>query len=331
MKAINCSRYGSPDVLNLIQVGKPIQKDDEVLIRVLAASINSYDWRIMRGNPFPVRFREGLLKPKKNKILGADVAGIVEAIGKNVKELKIGDEVYGCLSDKNGDSTYAEYVCAKENEMVIKSTSITFEEAASVPMAAVTALQGLRDLGHIKTGQRVLINGASGGVGTFAVQIAKSFGAEVTGVCSTQNMDMARRIGADYVIDYTQEDFTKNGQRYDLILDVAANHSLSDCRRVLKPNGICAVIGFSNFTHLIAVLLLGAGKRKNDNKLVGLLTANGNRKNDLIFLNQLLETKKIVPIIDGSYPLNEAVKAFWYFEREHAKGKVVISVSNVNG
>lgn len=330
MKAINCSRYGSPDVLKLVEIKKPIPKDDEVLIRIHAASINSYDWRIMRGNPFPVRLREGLLKPKKNKILGADVAGTIEAIGEKVQGIKIGDNVYGCLSDKSGDSTYAEYVCAKEIEIVPKPKNITFEEAASIPMAAVTALQGLRDFGHIKADQKVLINGASGGVGTFAVQIAKYFGAKVTGVCSKRNMEMVHRIGADYVIDYMQEDFTRNEQQYDLILDVAANYSPVDYRRSLKPDGICTVIGFSNFYHAFKVLLSGSVKAKNGRKKITLVITNNQRRNDLLFLNQLLEAEIIVPVIDGCYPLHEASKAFWYYEKEHAKGKVIISVPNPN-
>jgi len=227
MKAIICTKYGPPEVLQLKEVAKPAPKDDEVLIRVQAASVNSRDWRRMRANPFFIRLMAGgFLKPK-NSILGADLAGRVEAIGSNVKQFLPGDEVFGVLSRYRG-RTFAEYVCAGENEIALKPVNLSFEQAAAVPLAAITALQGLRDKGNIQPGQKVLINGASGGVGTFAVQIAKSFGAEVTGVCSTRNLEMVRSIGADHVIDYKKEDFTKNGQQYDLILAVSGYHPISD-------------------------------------------------------------------------------------------------------
>ncbi|MHC6204123.1 NAD(P)-dependent alcohol dehydrogenase [Breznakiellaceae bacterium SP9] len=326
MKAINCAQYGSPDVLKLIETEKPTPKDDEVLVKIHTSSINSYDWRIMRGNPFLVRLREGLFKPKKNKILGTDIAGIVEAVGKSIKNFSIGDKVYGCMADSSGDGGFAEYKCAKESVLAPVPSGITLEQAASVPMAAVTALQGLRDVGEIQKGQKVLINGASGGVGTFAVQLAKYFGAEVTGVCSTRNAEMVRSIGADHVIDYTKEDYTQSGQQYDLILDIVANHTLSECRRTLKPNGTCAVVGFSTLGFVMKIMLFGKKTVKKDGKKVALVMANNTRGQDLAFLNPLLESEKVVPVIDGRYTLGNIQKAFEYFEKEHAKGKVVIKV-----
>ena len=235
MKAIVYHKYGPPDILKLQEIEKPAVRDDELLVEVHAASVNPLDWHFLRGTPFPARIMAGgLLKPKR-KTLGVDVAGRVEAIGRNVKQFQPGDEVFGGSLDLGA---FAEYVCVPEDGAMLKPASMTFEEAAAVPLAALTALQGLRDFGQIQPGQKVLINGASGGVGTFAVQIAKSFGAEVTGVCSTRNLDMVRSIGADQVIDYTQEDFTQNGGRYDLIFDAVAKRSFSDCRRVLSPKGI---------------------------------------------------------------------------------------------
>src|SRR5437588_11520260 len=253
MRAIVYHTYGSPDVLKLEEVQKPVPQDDEVLVKVHATSVNAGDWHLLRAKPFLMRLMGyGLLKPK-NSILGSDIAGRVEAVGRNVTQFQQDDEVFG-----NIRGGFAEYVCAREDALVLKPANLSFEEAAAVPMAAVTALQGLRDKGQIQPGQKVLIHGASGGVGTFAVQIAKSFGAEVTGVCSTRNLDMARSIGADQVIDYTQEDFTQNGQRYDLIFDAVGNRSVSDCKRALSPNGICAVAGFTTLSHLLQVLVLGS-------------------------------------------------------------------------
>src|ERR1700729_3283717 len=249
MKAIVYHDYGSPDVLQLEEIEKPVAADNEVLIKVRAASINPLDWHFMRGTPYIVRIvMTGLSKPK-NPRLGVDVAGQVEAVGSKVTQFKAGDEVFGTCR-----GAFAEYVCTSESNLVIKPNNVTFEQAACVPIAAFTALQGLRDKGQIQPGQKVLINGASGGVGTFAVQIAKSFGAEVTGVCSTRNMDMVRSIGADYVIDYTQEDFTKRGQAYDLIFDCVGNHSLSACRRVLGPQGICILVGQLSGRGMISIL-----------------------------------------------------------------------------
>src|SRR5260221_2457467 len=241
MRAIVYHTYGSPDVLQLKEVAKPTPKDDEVLIRIYAASVNAADWHLMRGTPFLARLVNGLQKPKNTK-LGADVAGRVEAVGRNVTQFQVGDDVFGCIPLHELGSL-AEYVCAHEDAVALKPARMTFEQAAAIPLAAFTALQGLRDKGQIKLGQKVLVNGASGGVGTAAVQIAKSFGTEVTGVCSTRNLEMVRSIGADQVIDYTQEDFTKNGQRYDLIFDAVGNRSVSDCKRVLHPKGIVVMVG----------------------------------------------------------------------------------------
>ena len=246
MKAIVCERYGPPEVLQLKEVEKPAPSDDEVLVRVNASSVNSRDWRRMRANPFFIRLMAGgFLKPK-NTILGADMAGQVEAVGRNAKQFRPGDEVFGYLS-RYGGRTFAEYVCASEDEIALKPVNLSFEQSAAVPLAAITALQGLRDKGNIQPGQKVLINGASGGVGTFAVQIAKSFGAEVTGVCSTRNLDMVRSIGADHVIDYKVEDFTRNGQCYDLILAANGYHPISEYLRALSPEGIYVVVGGSMF------------------------------------------------------------------------------------
>ena len=326
MKAIVYTKYGPPDVLQLKEVEKPTPKDNEVLIKVHAASVNALDWHFLRGEPFLVRLMGGgLLKPK-NKILGADVAGWVEAVGRNVKQFQPGDEVFGDIYS-SGLGAFAEYVCVSENALVLKPASTTFEEVAAVPVAAVTALQGLRDKGQIQPGQKVLINGASGGVGTFAVQIAKSFGAEVTGVCSTRNLDMARSIGADQVIDYTQEDFTQNGQRYDLILAANGYHSIFDYKRALSPKGIYVVTGGS-MAQVFQGMLLGPLISMTGSKKMGSLgVARANQK-DLVFMKELLEAGKVVPVIDRRYPLSEVAEALRYCEEGHAKGKVVITLEH---
>ena len=324
MKAIVATKYGAPDVLELKEVEKPTPRDDEVLIKVHAASANAADLHLLRGDPFLVRLDSGLLKPK-NKILGADIAGQVEAVGRNVKQFKPGDEVFGDIS-ACGLGGFAEYVCARENALALKPPSMTFEQAAAVPMAAVTALQGLRDKGQIQPGQKVLINGASGGVGTFAVQIAKSFGAEVTGVCSTGKLDIVRSIGADQVIDYTQEDLTQNGQRYDLIIGANGNHSLSDYKRALSPYGIYVCTGGS-MAQIFESMLLGPWMSMTGSKKMGNLLARPNKK-DLAFMNELLEAGKVVPVIDRHYPLSEAAEALRYLGEGHAKGKVVITVDH---
>ena len=321
MKAIVYTRYGPPDVLQLREIEKPTPKDDEVLVEVHAASVNAFDWHMLRAKPFLVRLMGGgLLKPK-NKILGADIAGRVEAVGRNVKQLQPDEEVFGTI--RGG---FAEYACAREKYLALKPANISFEEAAAVPMAAVTALQGLRDKGQIRPGQKVLINGASGGVGTFAVQIAKSFGAEVTGVCSTRNLGMVRSIGADQVIDYTQEDFTRSGQRYDLILAANGYHSILDYRRALSPKGTYVMTGGS-MAQMFQAMLLGPWMSMSGSKKMGSLTAKLNQR-DLVFVKELLEAGKVVPVIERRYPLSQAAEAVRYLEGGHAQGKVVITLEH---
>ena len=326
MKASIYTKYGPPDVLELKEVEKPAPNDDEVLIKVYAASVNPAELHLLRADPFFARFYSGLLKPK-NTILGADISGTIEAVGRNIKLFHIGDEVFGDLSD-SGWGGYAQYVCAPENALALKPANISFAEAAAVPLAATTALQGLRNKGHIQQGQKVLINGASGGVGTFAVQIAKSFGTEVTGVCSSRNLDLVRSIGADHVIDYTQIDFTKNGQHYDLIFDAVGNRSVSDFKRALSPNGICAVAGFTNFSHLLRIIVQGSWVSITGSKKIGLMeTAKPNHK-DLVFIKELIEAGKVKPVIDRRYPLSEVTEAFRYLETKRARGKIVITVED---
>jgi len=324
MKAIICPKYGSPDVLQLREMVKPVPQEDEVLIQIHAASLNSRDWRMMRANPFFIRLMPGAFFRPKNKILGADVAGRVEAVGRNIRQFNSGDNVFGYLPSATGRGTFAEYVCVKENLIALKPVNLTFEQAAAVPEAAMTALQGLRDKGNIQPGQKVLIYGASGGVGTFAVQIAKAFGAEVTAVGSTRNVEMARSLGADHVIDYTREDFTRKGQRYDLILAVNGFHPISDYLSALKSEGIYVVTGGS-MPQLFQATLQGQQTSKAGYKKTHVVSLVQNQK-DLIFLKELLESGKIVPIIDRCYPLSKIADAFWYFEKEHTKGQVVIMV-----
>jgi NADPH:quinone reductase-like Zn-dependent oxidoreductase len=324
VKAIICTKYGSPDVLQLQEVAKPAPQDDEVLIKIHAASINSRDWHLMRANPFFIRLMAGGLLRPKNKILGSDMAGQVEAVGRYVKQLKPGDEVFGYLPGSTGRGAFTEYVCAGENAITLKPANLSFEQAAAVPLAAMTALQGLRDKGNIQPGQTVLINGASGGVGTFAVQIVKAFGAEVTGVCSTRNLELVRSLGADHVIDYTKEDFTQSGQQYDLILAVNGYHPISDYLRALKPKGTYVVAGGSMFQLIQATSSAKKISRTGGQKTV--VVSLEQSQKDLIFIKELLESGKIVPVIDGCYPLRKTPEAFWYFEKVHPKGKVVISV-----
>jgi NADPH:quinone reductase-like Zn-dependent oxidoreductase len=320
MKAIVYTKYGSPDVLQLTEVDKPELNDDQVLVKVQAASINPLDWHYMRGTPFLVRLQAGLLKPKNTR-LGVDAAGRVEAVGRNVKQFQAGDEVFG--NTRLG--SLGEYGLAAEAKLVLKPKNITFEEAAAVPVAAITALQALRDHGQIQPGQKVLINGASGGVGTFAVQIAKWFGAEVTGVCSTRNLDMVCSIGADHAIDYTKEDFTKSGQPYDLIIDNAANRSVSEYKRALTPQGKCVVVGYS-LGLMLQLMVLGPWISKTGGQKMGLMLADTNKK-DLEILKELLEEGKVVPVIDRRYPLSSAAEAIRYLEKGHARGKIVITIA----
>ncbi len=320
MKAITYPRYGGPEVLQLKEVPSPTPKDKEVLVKVHAASVNPLDWHLMRGTPYLVRLISGLFRPKV-KILGADIAGTVEAVGSQVTQFKAGDEVYGEVS-KTG---FAEYSCVQEKLLAHKPATITFEMAAAIPVAALTALQGLRDHGNIQPGQQVLINGASGGVGTFAVQIAKAFGAEVTGVCSTRNVETARAIGADHVIDYKLEDFTQNGKQYDLILDMVANYTAAEYKGSLSPGGNCVVVGFSTASHMMKIMLASSKKAQAHKQNILTFTAKPNQA-DLIFLNSLLETGKVVPVIDRSYPLAQTAEAIAYLEEGHAQGKILISI-----
>ena len=325
MKAIVYHNYGAPDVLKCEEIEKPTAGDHEVLIKVRAASVNPLDWRFMRGRPYIIRIMSGLRKPKDART-GHDVAGQVEAIGRSVTQFKPGDEVFGSC---NG--SFAEYACASESELVIKPDNVTFEQAASAPVAAFTALQGLRDKGQIQPGQKVLINGAAGGVGTFAVQIAKWFGADVTGVCSTRNVDMVRSLGADQVIDYTREDFTKRGRRYDLVFDCIGNHSLSACRRVLNSNGAFIIVGGPDgrwigpmASPFKAIVL----SRFVSQKFVTVMSRSV--KDDLTIICELMATGKITPVIDRRYRLSEVPEAIRYLEEGHARGKVVITLEDNN-
>jgi len=324
MKAIVYTKYGPPDVLHLEEVKKPAINEDQALVKVHAASINWVDWHMLTADPFPMRLiGNGFFKPK-NTILGVDLAGCVEEVGRNVTQFQPGDAVFGDIIGL-GCGSFAEYVSVPESVLALKPSNVSFEEAAAVPMAAVTALKGLRDPGHIQSGQEVLINGASGGVGTFAVQIAKAFGAEVTAVCSTRNLEMARSIGADHVIDYTQEDFTQNGRQYDLILAVNGYHPLSAYKRALTPQGIYVFVGGSP-AQIFQSLLLGPLMSKSDGRKMTSVMKKANQK-DLLFIRDLLEDGKIRPVIDECYPLSKTSEAFRYFEKGHARGKVVITIA----
>jgi NADPH:quinone reductase-like Zn-dependent oxidoreductase len=316
MKAIVYTKFGPPDVLQLVEVEKPVPKENELLIKIRAVSLNAFDWRHLRADPFFIRFMgAGLLKPKHN-ILGADIAGRVEAAGANVKQFHPGDEVFGEVSYGG----LAEFVCVNENRFVHKPVNVTFEEAAAVAMAGLTALQSLRDHGNLQAGQKVLINGASGGVGTFAVQIAKSFGAEVTGVCRTSKMDLVRSIDADHVVDYTQEDVTTNGKQYDLIFDTAAYRSIRDYKRIMSPGGKYVAAGGST-ARMVQLMLLPMMGIKN----MEIMGARIEQK-DLSFLGELLSTGKIRSIIDKRFPLSKSAEAMRYLEDGHARGKVVVTV-----
>jgi NADPH:quinone reductase-like Zn-dependent oxidoreductase len=324
MRAIVYTKYGPPEVLQLKEVEKPVPKENEVLVKVIAASANPADWHMIRGEPKFARLVFGLTKPK-NIIPGIDIAGLIEAVGKNIKEFQPGDVVFG---DCGWGGAFAEYVCVTENKLVPKPANISFEEGATVMVAGISALQGLRDKGNIQSGQKVLIIGASGGVGTFAVQLAKYFGAEVTGVCSTRNMDLVQSIGADKVIDYTKEDFTNTAEKYDLIIDNVANRSVADLKRALNPNGICVIIGFSSLSRMFQHMFLGPLVSMIGNKKIGGLgTAKPNQK-DLVFLKELLESGNIKPVIDRRYSLSEVAEAIRYLEEGHAKGKVVINITH---
>ena len=323
MKAIVQYKYGSPDVLELQEIEKPVVKDNDVLVRVHATSVNTGDWVRMTGMPYIVRIMGSGLRKPKTSVPGVDVAGQIEAVGRNVKQFQPGDEVFG-----RNSRAYAEYVCVPEDGIVLKPANLTFEQAAAVPVAAVTALRGLRDKGKIQRGQKVLINGASGGVGTFAVQIAKFLGAEVTGVCSTRNVNMVRSNGADHVIDYTKADFTRNGQRYDVMFDLVGNNSLTACIRVLESTGtyVCAAgqvkrRWFGPVIRLLRMLLLSrfvSQKMVTFNATVTIA--------DLVVLKEAIEAGKVTPVIDRRYTLSEVPEALRYQGEGHAQGKTVINV-----
>jgi NADPH:quinone reductase-like Zn-dependent oxidoreductase len=319
LKAIVYTKYGGPEVLQVKEVEKPYPKDDEVLVKVYAVSINDWDIGLLKGDVIN-RLIYGLFKPKK-KILGSDVAGRIEVVGKNVKQFQAGDEVYGDLSGKWGG--FAEYVCASDRALALKPANMSFIEAAAIPQAAMLAVQGLIDKGKIQPGQKLLINGAGGGVGTFAVQIAKLYGVEVTGVDSSEKLDMLRSIGFDYVIDYNREDFTKNGQRYDLILDVKTNRSIFDYARALSPNGIYVTIGGS-LMRIFQALYLGPWISMGRKKRIRIVALKPNK--DLVYINELFEAGKIKPVIDGPYKLDEGPEAFRLFDQANHKGKVVIVI-----
>ncbi len=326
MKAIVRTEYGSPDVLQLKEVEKPGPNDVQgVLVKIHAASVNPADYYQMRA-PVLIRplMRGGLRKPKDPR-LGSDVAGRVEAVGKNVKQFKPGDEVFGICQ-----GGFAEYATARENSLAPKPVNCSFEEAAGVPIAGFTALQALRDHGHIQSGQKVLVNGAGGGVGTFTVQIAKSYGAEVTAVTNAGNLNMVRSLGADHVIDYDKEDFTRNGQHYDLICDIAASHSVSDYKRALNPNGTCVIVGARDkiIRRLLYFLVIGRLMPKGDRKFRFFIAKSS--QEDLIFLKELIEARKVRSVIDRRYPLSETAEAMQYLKEGHARGKVIITVDHNN-
>lgn len=323
MKAILYTKYGPPEVLELHEIEKPSPKDDEVLIRVHAASINALEWRRFTLPKFMVRiFGGGLFEPR-DKSLGADFAGTVETPGAGVTQYKPGDEVFGFRR-----GSYAEYVCAPEKFIARKPANISFVAAAAVPLAASTALQALRDPGKIREGQKVLISGAGGGVGTFAVQIAKSFGTEVTAVCGPRNLDVVRSAGADKVLDYTKEDFTKNGLQYDLIIAANGCRSIFDYRRALNPSGIYVVVG-GDLTQMLQALVLGPFLSRSGKKMTGMMTRPNH--DDLVFLKELIEAGKLTPVIDRCYPLAEAVKAHRYVLEGHVRGKVILTNDSLAG
>jgi NADPH:quinone reductase-like Zn-dependent oxidoreductase len=317
MKAIVQNAYGSPDVLTLAEVAQPARKENEVLVRVKAASLNAGDAFTLRGSPWLTRLMVGFPRPK-NHILGWDMAGVVEAVGAQVTQFKPGEDVFASCS-----GSLAEYVSVDEDKLALKPANLTFEQAAAVPTAAITALIGLRDAGKLQPGQRVLINGASGGVGTFAVQIAKALGGEVTGVCSTRNVELVRSLGADHVIDYVHEDFTANGQRYDLILDNVASRSFADLRRALTPQGkIIPNSGHGGMSYVFKAYLLSLIMRQHGGMYLALPSGK-----DLLVLKELIETGKLKPVIDKTFPLSETPAAFRYLEKEHACGKLVITIA----
>lgn len=324
MKAIVYHEYGSPDVLKLEEVQKPTPADNQLLIKVYAVSINRSDWEGLTGKPLYARIG-GLLKPR-DKILGSDIAGRIEAVGKDVRQFKPGDEVFGLMMNYGGG--FAEYVCKSEKALALKPAAMTFEEASAIPQAAFIALQGIREKGNVQPGQKVLINGAGGGTGTYAIQLAKLAGAEVTGVDNTEKLDLMKSLGADHVIDYTREDFTKNGRQYDLILDLIAYRSVFAYQRALKPNGNYFVAGGSVFT-MFQILLLGPWIRRTTSKNIRVLMVQTDSK-DLVYITELIEARKLVTVIDKRYSFSETPEALRYLGEGHAKGKVVITVRSEN-
>jgi NADPH:quinone reductase-like Zn-dependent oxidoreductase len=323
MKAMVYERYGSPDVLSLVDIDQPVPSDDQVLVRVHASSVNPYDWHQLTGIPYIVRPSAGLRRPKA-RVLGLDMAGTVEAVGRTVTRFEPGDEVFGARS-----GAFAEYVCVREDGVLLrKPPNLTFEQAAAVPLAALTALQALCDQVRIQPGQQVLINGAAGGVGTFAVQLAKAFGARVTGVCSTRNVDLIRSLGADRVIDYTSEDFTRIGQRYELVLDNIGNRSIADRRRVMAPGGVLVVTGGPKTSRwlgpMASLIRVSLAKRTGRANMVGMFTKMS--RDDLVVLQDLLEVGAITPALDRSYPLADLPRALAYVGTGHARAKVVITI-----
>ena len=320
MKAIVFTEYGSPDVLELKEIARPTPQAGEILIQVVASSANAADWRLLRADPFSVRFETGLLRPKQ-QILGADVSGIVAALGPDVTRFNVGDAVYGDISDA-GRGGFAEYVCAPAAAMARKPAGLTHEQAAAIPLAGVTALQALRDYGSIQAGQKVLINGASGGVGSYAVQIAKAYGCEVTAVCSTRKIEMVKALGADHIIDYKKEDFTQNGQQYDLILGANGYHPISAYKRSLTPTGTYVCSG-GNMRQIFGAMILGKLYSRGGQTLTGMVAVP--KGEDLEVMNELFAAGQVKPVIDRTFPLSEAPAALRYLEAGHPTGKVVLT------
>lgn len=322
MKSIVFDRYGDPSVLQFIDIEMPVPQDNQILVKVHSAAANPLDWHKMRADPAFARLSYGLFKPNKNK-LGADIAGVVVAVGKDAQEFKLNDEVFGDI----GMGGFAEYALAKPEQLAHKPANVSFEQAASTPIVGITAIQGMRDFGHIQAGQSVLINGASGGIGTFAVQYAKSVGTMVTGVTSTRNLELVRSIGADHVIDYTKENFTRGSARYDLIFDTIGNIEMVDAKRALQPQGRFVVAGFSGMWLMIKTAVLGNLKSDKPGQKLGMMGSAVPRRADLLVIQELLASGKIVPVIDRSYPLSDTAQAIAYLETGRARGKVLIAVA----
>lgn len=316
MKAIVYTKYGPPEVMGLREVEKPIPTDDEVLVKVYAASVNYSDWAFVRGKPFMLRLMDQAPFRPKHPILGADISGVVESVGKHVRQFASGDQVYGDLST-SGWGGFAEYAVAPKDVIALKPANLNYEEAAAVPQAGMVALQGLRDAGKLKAGESVLINGASGGIGTFAVQIAKAMGAEVTAVCSTKNLEFVWSIGADHVIDYTREDFANGGRQFDLILDISASRSMEDCERALTPTGLYVLAG-GDISRIIQASMSKSPRIRNHSQSLN--------QQDLILLKDLVESGKVVPVIDRRFPMKETAVAVGYYGKRHSRGKVVINM-----